>query len=425
MTIRATADPAPGVGLEDAAAAIAKARRATLADRYAANSFTVEWRALTTLEPIVAEWRELAAHALEPNVFYEPAFLLAATPVFARDAGAVLVWSGGEPRHLLGLFPARIEKHRYGLRLPVLVGMTHPYGPLGVPLVDREAAEPVITAFFAHLSGDAALPGLALLPLIPEDGPFAAALDAIVRRAQMRIADYNPHRRALLAPSAERSLYIEHAIGGHRRKELRRQWRRLTEAGAVLITAAAEPAAIGRALEDFLALEAGGWKGRAGTAAADHEQLRRFIAAAVTNLAAEGKAAVNRIMVDGRAIAAAIVLRSGRCAWFWKIAYDETYARYSPGVMLTIELTHELLDDPDIARANSCAMPNHSMIDHLWRERLALCDRLIAVRPRPPFALARTLEGLRGAVIAQAKTLRGRFRKPGGAKTGAELGTAR
>ena len=104
----------------------------------------------------------------------------------------MLVWSGGEPRHLLGLFPARIEQRRYGLRLPVLVGMTHPYGPLGVPLVDREAAEPVIAAFFAHLAADAALPGLALLPFLPEDGPFAAALDAIVRRAQMPVADFNP-----------------------------------------------------------------------------------------------------------------------------------------------------------------------------------------------------------------------------------------
>ncbi len=94
MTIRAAADLAPAVTLEDASGAIAKARCATLADRYAADSFTVEWRALTELAPIVAEWRELAAHALEPNVFYEPAFLLAAVPVFGRDAGAVLVWSG-------------------------------------------------------------------------------------------------------------------------------------------------------------------------------------------------------------------------------------------------------------------------------------------------------------------------------------------
>ena len=411
MTSGAAANPALVVALEDAAGAIAKARRATVADRYAANSFTIEWRALTALEPILAEWRELAAHALEPNVFYEPAFLLAAAQVFGRDAGAVLVWSGGEPRHLLGLFPARIEQHRYGLKLPVLVGLTHPYGPLGVPLVDREAAEQVIAAFFAHLAADATLPGLALLPFLPEDGPFAAALAPILRRARMPAADFNRHQRALLAPSGERSFYFERRLGRHQQKELRRKWRRLAETGAVLIAAATESAAVGRALDDFFALEAGGWKGRAGTAIADHEELRRFIATAVRNLAAEGKAAINRIMVDGRAIAAAIVLRSGRCAWFWKIAYDEAFARYSPGVMLTVELTHELLDDPGVTRADSCATANHAMIDHLWRERIPLCDRLIAVRPQPPFAFVRTVEGLRAAAIAQAKSIRGRFRR--------------
>ena len=62
----------------------------------------------------------------------------------------------------------------------------------------------------------------------------------------------------------------------------------------------------------FSTLEAGGWKGKAGTAIADHEDLLRFIVTAVGELAVEGKAAINRILVDGRAIAAAIVLRSGR-----------------------------------------------------------------------------------------------------------------
>ncbi len=409
MTIRVAADPAPLVSLEDAAGAIAKARRATLADRYSANSFTVEWCGLTALEQIVAEWRDLAANALEPNVFYEPAFLLAAAPVLGRDAGAMLVWSGGAPRHLLGLFPARIEQRRYGLKLPILVGLTHPYGPLGVPLVDREAAEPVIAAFFAHLAAEVTLPGLALLPFLPEHGPFAAVLDPLLRRAGMPVADFDRHQRALLAPGAERSRYVERAIGRHRQKELRRQWRRLTETGAVLITAATEPAAVGRALDDFLTIEAGGWKGKAGTAIADHEDLLRFIVTAVGDLAVEGKAAINRILVDGRAIAAAVVLRSGRLAWLWKIAYDEAFARYSPGVMVTVEVTHELLDDASVTRVNSCATANHSMIDHLWRERLALCDRLIAVRPHPPFALARTLEGLRATFVAQAKNIRALF----------------
>jgi hypothetical protein len=132
--------------------------------------------------------------------------------------------------------------------------------------------------------------------------------------------------------------------------------------------------------------------------------------AAVRGLAAEAKVSINRILVDGRAIAATITLRSGRGAWFWKIAYDETFAHFSPGVMLTAALTNELLEDAAIESTDSCATANHPMIDRLWRERLALCDRLVALRPRAPFAVVRRLEGLRSAAIAAAKSIRGHIR---------------
>jgi len=404
VTVNASTDLAFA---SEAAAAIASARRAALTDRHAADAFATEWRGFVQLEPIAEEWRELAERALEPNVFYEPAFALPAARVFGRDAGAVLVWSQTQPRRLLGFFPARIERRRYGFNLPVLVGLTHPYGPLGVPLIAREAAEPVIAAWLAHLAGDAALPGFLLLPFLPEDGAFATMLDTILRRAQMPAADFNRRRRALLEPSGDRSLYLEQALGHRRQKELRRQWRRLSETGAVLVTAATEPAAVAAAIDDFFALEAGGWKGRAGTAAADHDDLHRFMRAAVRGLAAEAKVSINRILVDGRAIAATITLRSGRGAWFWKIAYDETFAHFSPGVMLTAALTNELLEDAAIESTDSCATANHPMIDRLWRERLALCDRLVALRPRAPFAVVRRLEGLRSAAIAAAKSIRG------------------
>src|SRR5580698_6419333 len=181
--------------------AIASARRAAVADRYAANALAVEWRSLSELESIADEWRELAARAIEPNVFYEPAFALEAAKIFGRDAGALLVWSGTSPRRLLGFFPARIETRRYGVRMPVLVGWTHPYAPLGMPLVEREAAEPVVAAWLDHLANDPGLPGLVLLPFLPEDSAFAVALAAILRRARMPAADFNRHQRALLAPA--------------------------------------------------------------------------------------------------------------------------------------------------------------------------------------------------------------------------------
>jgi CelD/BcsL family acetyltransferase involved in cellulose biosynthesis len=394
------------------AAAIARARRAAVADRYALDSFVAEWRALSELGTIADEWRELAARALAPNVFYEPAFALAAVPLFGRDAGAVLVWSGTSPRRLLGFFPARIESRRYGIRLPVLVGWTHPFAPLGTPLVEPDAAEPVIAAWLAFLAGNADLPGLLLLPFVPEDGPFAAALAAILRRARMPAATFNRHCRALLAPrQCERGHYLQRALSARRLKELRRLGRRLGESGALMFAAAADLPGLDGAVEDFLTLEASGWKGAAGTAALADDAVCDFVRTALQALAREGKVVINRILIDGHAIAAAITLRSADCAWFWKIAYDERFARYSPGVLLTLALTENLLDDAALASADSCASADHPMIDHIWRERLPLCDLLIALRPQAPFSLARRLESLRGAAIAAARRFRDKFRR--------------
>ena len=116
-----------------------------------------EWRPLAALAEIRGEWRELAARALEPNVFYDPAFALPAARAFGAGAGAVLVWSKSAPR-LIGLFPARIER-RYGV-MTTLTGWTHPYAPLGVPLVDRDEAETAITAFLDHVESEPRLPKL-------------------------------------------------------------------------------------------------------------------------------------------------------------------------------------------------------------------------------------------------------------------------
>ncbi|HXW42141.1 MAG TPA: GNAT family N-acetyltransferase [Xanthobacteraceae bacterium] len=401
---------APSVAFERTASAIASARRAALADRYAISSFAVEWRPLVELGAIETQWRELAARALEPNIFYEPEFALAAAPVFGRDAGAVLVWSGTTPRKLVGLFPARPTRRRYGVKLPLLVGWTHPYAPLGTPLVERDAAEPTIAAWLAHLGGEPSLPALVLLPLIAEDGAFATALAAIVQRAQMPCADFARHRRAVLAPRGDRWDYLEHVLSAHRYKELRRMGRRLADSGALLFTEATEPERVAAALADFFALEASGWKGKAGTAAAERDDVRRFVERAVGALAAAGKVAIHRMLLDGRPVAAAILLRSADTAWYWKTAYDESLAHYSPGMFLTAVLTEDLAEDEAIARTDSVAAPGNSTLDHIWRDRIALCDRLIAVRPQAPFARACRLEALREFVLAAAKTVRARLR---------------
>ncbi|HKA78651.1 MAG TPA: GNAT family N-acetyltransferase, partial [Xanthobacteraceae bacterium] len=273
--------------------------------------FRVEWRPLAELDAITAEWRDLAGRALEPNVFYEPSFALAAAPVLGREVGAGLVWSRAAQQRLVGFFPARIERRRYGITLPVLAGWTHPYAPLGTPLVDCEAPEAVIAAWLDHVASDPELPDVMLLPSLPSNGALAQAIDAVLARRDGQSASFAHHRRALLAPAGDRAGYLDAAVGHKKRKELRRQRKRLGDNGSVTSGDTGDPAAVPRALGDFLALEAEGWKGRAGTAARGDVRIAAFMITAVSALAGEGKARIARLCVDEHPIAAMVTLRSG------------------------------------------------------------------------------------------------------------------
>lgn len=376
------------------------------------SDFRVEWRPLAELAGIAAEWQALADRALEPNVFLEPAFALAAAPVFGTDVGAGLVWSRTSPCRLMGFFPARIERRRYGVALPVLVGWTHPYAPLGTPLIDRDAGVASISAWLDHLESRPELPRILLMPYLPVTGPVAQAFVTALARRNGKYIALAPHQRALLAPTGARAQYLDDAIGAKKRKELRRQRKRLADTGPLKSSTVTAAPAMAAALGDFMALEAAGWKGRAGTAARADDHIRAFMEDAVTGLARAGKARIDRLLVGERSIAALVTLQSGATAWCWKIAYDEDFARFSPGVQLLIDVTQRLLDDPGVARADSCATAGHPMIGHIWRERLGLADHLMQTGSQPLFAFAAAcrLERLRRAAIAGLKRVRDRTR---------------
>lgn len=371
----------------------------------------VQWLPLTSLQSVVEAWQKLAERALQPNVFYEPAFALPAVAAFGEDAGALLVWSAVEPDRLIGFFPGRIERRRYGFGPAVLVGWTHPYAPLGVPLIDRDEGHAAITGWLAFIATGRATPRQILLPYVAE-GAFAIALRTALAARGGRWAAFGRHVRALLAPPADRASYVRRALPGKKRKELRRQWRRLGQGEALAVEIVSSRSEIAAALDDFMRLEARGWKGSAGTAALDDPAARQFMQRAASGLAERSQVQIACLRHGERMIAAAIILRSGAAAWFWKIAYDQEAARASPGVQLALELTNSLLADGSLTQVDSCATPDHPMIDHLWRERLELADWLIAPAPNGAvsFAATRSLEYARRRAIDAAKWLRSRWR---------------
>jgi hypothetical protein len=215
------------------------------------------------------------------------------------------------------------------------------------------------------------------------------------------------HLRASLDATRDADELLRDALGGRKLKELRRQRQRLAAHGAVELEVARSPRNVAAALETFLKLEASGWKGARGTALAQVEGDAAFIRRATQALAETGNCEIVTLRAGATPVASGIVLRHQSRAYFFKLGVDERFAKFSPGVQLTLDLTRHLCADPDIASADSTASPDHPMINPIWRGRFAIGDVLIPLKPHDPVVaviqvalVARNLarEAARGAI---------------------------
>jgi len=341
-----------------------------------------------------AEWDRLAADAAEPNAFFHRLYALAAHEHAwdGRLDGQALTARSGD--RLTGLIPVSSALKALKLPVPALVAL-QPYSPLGVPLLD--AADPVAAVRGLIVSARASGQFAVALPSMTLDGLAYAALKAALEERRLAPRILRQHQRAALDCADKRpeaaEEYLRGGMGSKKLKDLRRLSHRLDEMGTVEFVESRTPEALHGALERFLTLEAAGWKGERGTGLAQSAGDRRFIETAALAEAAHDRFWALELQLDGCAIASGLMMRSGRRAFFFKIAYDETLSKVSPGVQLTVELTRRCFADPNIDLVDSTADAGHPMIDHVWRERIEVADLVI-----PTFANA--LSALTVAAIA-------------------------
>ncbi|GMO15032.1 GNAT family N-acetyltransferase [Bradyrhizobium sp. TM233] len=336
--------------------------------------------------PLIAidpgQWRALAQRAIEPNGYYLPAWELAVSATArGRSSASALPAFDGSSTRLIGLMPVVSLWHALKIPLPALVS-AHPYGTLCSPLIDRDA--PIEAA--ARLLQRAREAGARALVLndVALDGAAMTALKQVLSRDGLKPRVLSSYMRASLDATQDDETLLRDALGAKKLKELRRQRHRLEEHGPVTFDVARRPDEIRPALETFLQLEASGWKGKRGTALVQHAGDATFIRRAVPALAETAQCEIITLRAGTTPVAAGIVLRHQDRAFFFKLGIDERFARYSPGVQLTIELTRHLCADPAIASADSTASADHPMINPIWRGRFAVGDVLIPLRRHDP-----------------------------------------
>lgn len=365
----------------------APVRRSSMSEIVARPSHSVTGRGAGALASLgIDQWRTLAERAIEPNAYYLADWELAvnASARGRTDASVLTAYDdmpAAESGALIGLMPVISAWRAYRIPLPVLVS-ADPYGTLCTPLLDRDKAEIAVSALLrqARATGKHAL----ILRNVALEGEAMKAFTAALERDGIEPQPLQAHARACLDATRDADDILRDALGAKKLKELRRQRNRLAEHGEVSFQVATAPGDVAEALEIFLALEASGWKARRGTALAQDEGDAVFIRRATTALAERGRCEIVTLRAGNTPVAAGIVLRHQDRAFYFKLGVDENFAKFSPGVQLTLDLTRHLCADPAIALVDSTASPGHPMIDPIWRGRLAIGDVLIPLHRRDP-----------------------------------------
>jgi len=333
---------------------------------------------------LVDELDHLCARSIEPNVFFNPRFLAPAMPRLEdKEIRLAVIRDGDAGRSRLRLLlPFSVERPPVPFAAPIMRAWANPFGPLGTPLVDHDDPEGVISDFFSMMAQPhLKLPGVFLLPDVRLDGPFATILGAFAASRNLTLVTVDKVERPFLQSQLDGETYLRNALRPHHVREFRRMRRRLAETGELEYRVARHPDEIRLGVESFLALEAAGWKGRERTAMAVDRFRAAFAREAVYRLAERDLCRVHSLTLDGKVIACLIVFIEAGIAYTWKTAYDETYAAFSPGTLLMMDVTCNHLDDPNILGTDSCAAPGHPVMSRIWTERRPVGTLVVGLTP--------------------------------------------
>lgn len=310
----------------------------------------VEYHGHTGLERLEDDWRRLYAaspsrssyHAYEAHRAY--AELLCDAPEKLR----YLALTDGCQVRAICVLEAKLER-TLGVPIPVWRVTYQPHSPLGdVICPEDEARRTVVPALIRYLRHHAGGRHLLILGPLPKDSALWDGLDRL-----------HPSEYCVEQPMSSfvfdcTKPFEDHVAGWSRsfRRDLRRHRQKLKALGEVRYVSRSEEPALGEAFQEFLDVEASGWKGEAGTRSAIRFRGRQpGFFGALASLNHDGDhCEINALYADGRCLASQFCMLTGREYGLHKSGYEEAFSRLSPGQLLIEQTLKRCCEDTAIDR---------------------------------------------------------------------------
>jgi hypothetical protein len=323
-------------------------------------------------KPFINRWRALANRAdTTPNPFVDVDYLRPAAAHLpeAKDL-RLLVGEGHDS--LLWLMPL-VPSTQLG-NVPMVPGLRNrmPHVFLGQPLIVPGNESDAARAVLRHLSDSRGSFWLRLQMLDAED-MFAQSLLAGAGRAPVNVEAFT---RGLAVRRPEPTY-----LAGHSNlKRLRRQRRSFegsTGRSLEVIDCSTDP----HAIDDFLEMEAAGWKGQAGGAFLVQPGHAEFLRQMCGNFRDSGRLRLWSLRAGDQTLAMKLNLAAGDTLFCYIIAFAEAHSSLSAGLQLEVENFKLFHDDPRFRVMDSCAEPDNVFANRLYPDRRSLINLTIGSGP--------------------------------------------
>lgn len=336
-------------------------------------------------------WMSLAARAAVANAFMDPAVALAMAEAWPDPVRVLLAWARpeqGAPAQLVGAWLLIERRTRLCWPYRALVSPVCSVAYLGTPVMDPEHARAAFAAMFATIRETPTLPKLVDVGDLSDDHVLMGALKSALSEGAGSWTQVGRRRRAKLETQLDAKAYWARSMSDHHRHDLARLRRRLAEKGRLDFRVVYDPAAVAAGVEEFLTLEASGWKAARHSALASDPAMALFTRVMARGLAARGLIAIHFLSLDDKPISISIVLHSGSGAFTWRTSYDEHYRRFSPGILALEGTTTHLLSNPSVRSTDSCNHLDIGFQAQRWAERHEIVDLVIDLGSKRSWRLA-------------------------------------
>ncbi|MCC6887021.1 MAG: GNAT family N-acetyltransferase [Hyphomicrobiales bacterium] len=348
---------------------------------------------------LVAPWSALIERAA-PNVFMHPAALHTAHTTGMADIRTLAAWANdAQSKRLVGLWALQ-RTAIMPLWPTFLAAPAYGYAFVSDPVIDPQFLDETVAAFLAAIENDRSLPKVVRLRYLDGGSINSALMRALGARGAQTLQLAERQRPYVTCEAGVKR-------SGSTRKKLRQDWNRLSTLGTVEIANARSVPAVREAFDIFLTMEAASWKGSRGTALLCDPADAAFVRRLIANLATGGNASVALLSVNGRTIAAQVLLYCSHTAYTWKTAFDSGFGKYSPGALLVDKVTEQLFAQ-GIEAIESCS-PEGGFMNQIWDGRRATVDLLIDLGARKSLEFRALVASERGT--AQLRGWRNRLRR--------------